>query len=183
MRPQRMQHGIQLAHLTTGMSELQVLLRQTLTAYALHSGQASGTPPAAGIGQPAQFIPACPDSVVVLESPCPISPTMPFVPSAGATRSQLACCVDLALAQGVQAEAMAISMKARAARGPGCHSPPRPRRSDRSRSPARNVPLVVAALSPPAAVLPARASCENTPVGFRGEGFPPPISFDLRSWH
>ena len=132
-----------------------------------------GTPPAAGIGQPAQFIPACPDSVVVLESPCPISPTMPFAPSAGATRSQLARCVDLALAQGVQAEAMAVSTKARAARDLGCHSPPRPRRSDRSRSPARNVSLVGAALSPPGAVLPARASCETSPVGFRGEGFPP----------
>ena len=173
MRPQLSQHGAQLAHLTAGMTELLALLRQTLAAYVKHSDQAVVAQSAGGLPQPAQVPPARPDSVVVLESPCPISATLPCGLAADLSQSPLALCVGTAIAQGVQAEALASARAARQDRELGCLSSPRPKRGDRSRSPLGSVPPLVAAPGPLAAALPTGASWEDPHGGFCEEEYPP----------
>ena len=173
MRPQLSQHGAQLAHLTAGMTELQALLRQTLAAYVKHSDQAAVPQPAGGFPQPSQAPPGRTDSVVVLESPCLISATIPCGPAADLAQSQLALCVGTAIAQGVQAEAPASAMAARQVRAVDCLSPPRPKRGDRSRSPLRSATPLVVVPGLPAAPLPVGASWEGPHGGFCEEEFPP----------
>ena len=171
MRPQIAAHGAQLAQLASGMTELKALLRQTLTAYSRHAAQASSSPPVAPVGQQGHDAPQC-QSVVVVESPCPISATLPFVPASDASRTQLPLIVGAALAQGVQSEVLALP----AADMPGCeqtrHSPPRFRRQGRPRSPAGSAtPLFAPGL--PGAGHPLGSLAEGPVAGFSMAAVPP----------
>ena len=82
------------------------------------------TPPAAPVGQQPFCATPCPPSVVVLESPCLISATLPFVPATNASLSQLALTIGTAVARGVQAEALALAVTAPPLHGRGASSAP-----------------------------------------------------------
>ena len=172
MRPQLFQHGAQLANLSAGMTELHALMRQTLAAYVKHSDQPVVPPPVGACPQPLQAPSGRTDSVVVLESPCQISATIPCGPAADLAQSQLALCVGSAIAQGVQLEALAHAGGKRQVRAVDCHSPPRPHRGDRSRSPIQSATPKQVAPGPP--VTPqVGASWEGPHGGFCEEEFPP----------